>query len=52
MGERICPACGGQRVTEKVEHGVETDPQGRQVPTQRRVTTACSLCGGAGVVSG
>lgn len=52
MDERICPACSGQRVTEKVEHSVETDSQGNQKPVQRHVTTQCGLCGGAGVVTG
>lgn len=34
--QQTCPGCGGARGTEKVEHTVETDSQGNQVPRVNR----------------
>lgn len=49
---QVCPACGGQRVTEKIEHTVELDANGNQVPKVNRYLSPCGRCGGAGVVTG
>lgn len=48
--QQTCPGCGGARGTEKTEHTVETDPQGRQQPVRRSYWSPCSVCGGSGVV--
>lgn len=45
-----CPACGGQRGTEKTTHTVETDSQGNQVPKVSTVWSPCSFCSGNGTV--
>jgi hypothetical protein len=45
-----CPACGGARGTEKVQHTVETDSQGNQVPREHRYWSPCTYCSGSGTV--
>lgn len=49
---QVCPACGGGRVTEKIEHTVETDSRGVQVARERKYLSPCGRCGGAGEVTG
>lgn len=49
---QLCPACGGGRVTEKIEHTVETDSRGDQVAREHRYLSPCGRCGGTGEVWG
>lgn len=49
---RPCPACAGQRGTEKVQHTYERDEQGNTVALENRYWSPCTTCGGAGVVTG
>ncbi|GAA1183771.1 DnaJ-class molecular chaperone [Kitasatospora gansuensis] len=46
---RLCPACGGRRVTDKTRHTHDIDP-GTGTLTQRveHHTSACERCGGSG----
>ncbi|GAA2827138.1 hypothetical protein GCM10010441_59450 [Kitasatospora paracochleata] len=50
MPEQQCPACGGTGVTERTDHTMELDADGKQVPTVHRYTAQCSTCGGTRVV--
>jgi DnaJ-class molecular chaperone len=48
--QQTCPVCAGNRGTEKVEHTVEIDSNGNQVPKVNRSWSPCSMCGGSGLV--
>ncbi|MFC9324064.1 hypothetical protein [Kitasatospora sp. NPDC057015] len=47
---RTCAACGGARGTEKTQHTVELDAEGRQVARVDTFWSACTACGGLGTV--
>lgn len=47
---RTCTACGGLRGTEKTEHTLERDAEGRLTPQANHFWSPCSMCGGSGTV--
>ncbi|GAB2833426.1 hypothetical protein [Streptomyces daliensis] len=48
MADDDCAACDGIGLTDHIEHTVETDPDGKQAPRERRWTGPCNTCRGSG----
>ncbi|MEU4212360.1 hypothetical protein AB0F13_20570 [Streptomyces sp. NPDC026206] len=50
--EQNCCACDGTGLTDKQQHTVELDANGKQVHATHDFTSSCSQCSGTGKVSG
>lgn len=46
---QTCQACGGDGVTDHVEHTVEIDKDGNQIPVEHRWMGPCGTCNGSGI---